>query len=372
MRTISIFIPWFSPAYKAGGPIQSIANLIGEFNKSISFKIFCSDSDVDGTNLDVQSNTWIKYNSNSEVYYAATKNRSIPLFVKEIKSLNTNVLFINGIYSWYFNLFPLLISSYSRKIVSVRGMLHPGALSQKPFKKKLYLFLWKTLRLHKKCDFHASNEEEKKYIEKVFGKKIKIFIAQNFPKIINRQLPPQKNPGVLKLISVALISPMKNHLLVLHALQFCTEHIAYNIYGAIKDLEYWQHCLKQIESLPVNISVKYHGDILPTKVESALSQSHVFILPSKSENFGHAFYEALSAGKPVITSGNTPWKNLKVSSAGINVSLENTNEIVDAIKCFAAMGKEEYNVWSLSANTYAAKSVNFEEIKRQYEEMFFA
>ncbi len=369
---VFITIPWFYPAYKAGGPIQSIINMVGELDQNFRFKIFCSNSDVDGTMLNVLTVTWTKYNNSTEVYYASAKKPSIKSAAKEIKKLSPDIIFINGIYSWYFNFLPLIKSSQARKIVSVRGMLHPGALSQKSFKKKMYLLFWKALQLHRKCDFHASNEEEKKYIEKVFGKKIKIFIAQNFPKKINRQLPPEKNPGVLKLISVALISPMKNHLLVLQALQFCIEHITYNIYGAIKDLEYWQHCLKQIELLPVNISVKYHGDILPTNVESALSQSHVFILPSKSENFGHAFYEALSAGKPVITSSNTPWKNLKVSSAGINVSLENTNEMVDAINCFAAMGKEEYNVWSLSANMYASKSVNFEEIKRQYEEMFFA
>ena len=371
MRTISIFIPWFSPAYKAGGPIQSIANMVDELNQSIYFKIFCSNTDVDGSVLDVQANTWQKFNDTSEVFYVSDKNLSVTLINKEIKHLNSDIIFINGIYSLYFNLLPILISN-SRKIVSVRGMLHPGALSQKTFKKKLYLFLWKVFKLHKKCEFHASNEEERKYIEKVFGKSVKIFVAQNFPRQFKRQIPLQKKTGILKLISVALISPMKNYLMVLEALQHCNETIEYSIYGAIKDPEYWQACLKQIELLPNNISVKYSGDILPSKVEDALYQSHVFILPSKSENFGHAFYEALSAGKPLITSNNTPWNNLKASKAGMNVALENTNEIVDAIKFFAAMDQEEFDTWSLSANEYAAKAIDINEIKKQYREMFFA
>jgi len=130
MRTISIFIPWFSPAYKAGGPIQSIANMVDELNQSIYFKIFCSNTDVDGSVLDVQANTWQKFNDTSEVFYVSDKNLSVTLINKEIKHLNSDIIFINGIYSLYFNLLPILISN-SRKIVSVRGMLHPGALSQK-------------------------------------------------------------------------------------------------------------------------------------------------------------------------------------------------------------------------------------------------
>ena len=236
----------------------------------------------------------------------------------------------------------------------------------------MYLLFWKALQLHKKCDFHASNEEEKKYIGNVFGKKVKIFIAQNFPRKFKSHTLPHKIKGGLKLISVALISPMKNHLFVLQALQCCNEMIEYNIYGAIKDMEYWQACLKQIELLPENILVKYNGDIMPSEVENALSKSHVFILPSKSENFGHAFYEALSVGNPIITSYNTPWKNLKASNAGINVSLENTNEMIDAIKFFAAMNEEEFKTWSLSANQYATKAIDTEKIKQQYHEMFFA
>jgi glycosyltransferase involved in cell wall biosynthesis len=366
-----ISIPWFHPAYKAGGPIQSIANMVEQFSENITYKIFCSNTDLDGIVLPVFCNRWNTYNINTKVWYTSKKNKLWIVGQRKALSTTDNIIFINGIYSWKFNLIPLLFWKAKRKIVSVRGMLHPGALSQKPLKKKIYLFLWKNLLLHKKFDFHASNEEEKLYIENTFGKKVKVFVAQNFPRKFKLQ-SPCKLIGKLNLTSVALISPMKNHLLVLEALKLCHEQIEYNIFGAIKDSEYWQKCVKQIELLPPNISVQYHGDILPNKVEGVLSQSHVFILPSKSENFGHAFYEALSAGKPVITSNNTPWNKLKESCAGINISVEDIKDIVGAIKFFAAMTQKEFDAWSLSASKYAAKAIDIDKIKQQYKEMFFA
>jgi glycosyltransferase involved in cell wall biosynthesis len=122
--------------------------------------------------------------------------------------------------------------------------------------------------------------------------------------------------------------------------------------------------------MPVNVTVKYHGEIEPSKVQEALKDSHVFILPSKSENFGHAIYEALATGRPVITSDHTPWKSLQNSKAGINVALENNVGLSDAIILFANMTQEEYNLWSNHAERYAANAINFEDIKNQYKKMF--
>jgi glycosyltransferase involved in cell wall biosynthesis len=372
LKTIIICIPWFHPAYKAGGPIQSIANMVEQFHEKISYKIFCSNTDLDGTVLNVPVNNWVKYNENTQVWYTSQNKQSIAVLKKQIKNSNADIIFIIGIYSWYFNLAPLLLCKVSRKIVSVRGMLHPGALSQKSLKKTIYLFFGKLAGLHKKCSFHASTEEEKKFIENVFGKEVNVFVAQNFPRIIQQQTSSEKLSGYLQLISIALISPMKNHLLVLEALMACESNITYNIYGPVKDHAYWNICLEQIKKLPKNVIVKYYGDIPPQEVEIALSENHVFILPSKSENFGHAIYEALTAGKPVITSNNTPWNNLKASKAGINIEQNNPDELVNAINYFASMDQNEFEQWSNGANKYAANSINVDDIKQQYHKMFFA
>ena len=281
------------------------------------FFVFTSNKELDGSVLkNVEPDTWVRYSSNATIFYADGEAWGKMKRVKE--RIQPDILFINGIYSWHYNLLPLLFSKIKTKIISARGMLHPGALSQKSFKKKLYLGFWKILGLHKENIFHATDTEEKKYIQAVFGNEVKIIVTANFPRIFSAKQVVEKDKGNLSLVSVALISPMKNHLLVLQALQQCKEIIEYNIYGPVKEESYWLQCVEQIKRLPSNITVNYHGDIPPTAIEKVLEQNHVFILPSKSENFGHAIYEALSSGRPVITSTSTPWNDLKNVQAGIN------------------------------------------------------
>jgi len=177
-----------------------------------------------------------------------------------------------------------------------KGMLHAGALSQKKLKKKAYLFFWKLLGLQKKNIFHATDEQEREYIQKVFGKSARVMLAANFPRIFPFFQVIEKKAGHLKLVSIALISPMKNVLLVLESLvgsresaevgsskfvvgkrqseagslQSTTNYqlpaanfLEYNIYGPVKDREYWQSCLEVIKRMPANVVVKYHGEIPP-------------------------------------------------------------------------------------------------------------
>jgi glycosyltransferase involved in cell wall biosynthesis len=352
---------------------------------------------------------WVQYNACTKVWYSS--HDIMPVLQASVKKENPDKLFIIGMYDWQYNFKPLLLCKGVKKIISVRGMLHPGALTQKGFKKKIYLLLWKMLGLHKQNSFHATDEAEKGYIQDVFGKAVQVKVASNFPRVISLQPVVKKEAGHVKLVSIALISAMKNILLVLEALvsasceslvvsseeekksyelltvsnkeenlnggkskianlQSKIFTIEYNIYGPVKDEKYWEQCMAVIKKMPANVIVHYHGDIQPDKIAGVLSASHVFILPSKSENFGHALYEALSAGRPVITSNNTPWQKLEAAKAGMNVSLDSTNELQKAIGFFAAMNEVELNDWSNNARVFAEKAMDVEEIKRQYEEMF--
>lgn len=385
MKKIFILIPWFHPAYKAGGPIQSIANMVEQLavgSGAVGFKIFCGNKDLDGSLLKgVVFDEWVQYNAQTKIWYSTTDN-FLPVLQQEIKKENPDWLFITGIYSWQYNFMPLLFCKGVKKIISARGMLHPGALSQKSFKKNVYLQLWKMLGLHRQHIFHATDEAEKKFIQDVFGNAANIKVAANFPGVLGVQPVVKKKQGQLKLISVALIGAMKNILLILETLEKSCEKsavngkpsvtciIEYNIYGPVKDKKYWDACVTLIKKLPANITVNYHGDIEPGKIVDALAANHVFILPSKSENYGHAIYEALSAGRPVITSNATPWNNLQNTKAGINVSVNDTTELVNAIKLFAGMNQEELEAWSNGAGIYAKAAVDLAATRRQYEEMF--
>lgn len=362
--TIYILIDWYLPAYKAGGPIQSIANLVAQPEEGVQYRVVCSNRDLDGTPVAVETDRWLPLNPWTKIYYSSAGT------TKTLWGAQEDVLFINGIYSWHYNIRPILFGKAKRKIVSGRGMLNTEALAQKSFKKKIFLAVWNLLRINKRVEFHAASREEAAAIKSIFGQQVAVHVAPNYPRVFAKQAVALKQPGALSLVSVALISPMKNILLVLQALQTVSASVDYHLYGPVKEAPYWQECLALIKTLPPNIRVHYHGDAKPGEVEEVLHQGQVFILPSKFENFCHAIYEALTAGKPVITSHNTPWKGLEAARAGRNVSTENEAELASAIRAFASMRQEELEAWSEGARRYAETAIDLEEIRLQYRKMF--
>jgi glycosyltransferase involved in cell wall biosynthesis len=358
------------PAFRAGGPIQSIANLVRNYHEDIEYFIFCGDVDLNGGVLEnITTGEWIDYNDHTKVWYATPEKLSDSL-VKQVEEVHPDILYIIGLYSWHFNMVPLVFCKAPKKILSARGMLHPGALSQKKWKKIIYLQLFKLLEYQHKIIFHATDSEEERFIRNHFGKPAVINVAGNFPNDIGALSIAKKIPGKLNLLSIALISPMKNIMMVLESLQHIGTVVQYDIYGPVKDHTYWEQCGAKIKLLPTNIKVTIHKEIEPLQVKEVLLNAHVFILPSKSENFGHSIYEALSSGRPVITSNYTPWSGLQESFAGMNVSIEDNTGLTKAINFFAAMDEITLLQWYKGAIDYSGKAIDVEKIRQQYREMF--
>jgi len=369
---IFITIPWFRPAFRAGGPIQSVANLINEYTQDVKYYIFCSNVDLNAAPLEnISIGCWVRFNELTEVWYASPEKISEQL-VNAVKTISPDILYIIGLFSWHFNIVPLLFCKVPKKILSVRGMLHPGALSQKKWKKKLFLQAFRTFEYQRKVVFHATDAAEVKFIRNHFGDMAEIKVAGNFPNYLGTLPIAQKETGMLKLITIALISPMKNILMVLDALGAIEANVQYDIYGPIKDAAYWGECLLTIRSLPENISVIFHGELDPSKVKEKLAGNHVFIMPSKSENFGHSIFEALSCGRPVITSHHTPWNQLDESLAGKNISIDTQDQMINAINFFAVMDGQTMGQWHDGAIHYAANGFSMDNIRQQYREMFLA
>ena len=361
---------YFLPDFKAGGTVQSIAHLIRNVHQDFEIFVITSNTEF-GENepINVIPNTWQDFeNGKAQVIYLSKEHANAFYIKKLIENINPNKIFVNGIYSFHFSVAPAIFFP-QKTIMHVRGMLHPGALAQKPFKKKLFLSGIKLLGLHEKITFCVSDSKEKEFTQIIFGENSKITIAQNFPASFEAMEPINKNIGELKLISIALISAMKNHALVLKALASVEHNIIWDIYGPIKDNEYWVKCKELIAKLPPNVTVVYKGEINPTQVYQTLNNYHFFILPSESENFGHALYEAMVAAKPIITSNNTPWNLLNENIAGYNVELTKES-IANAIANAANLNQNEYNEKVKAVRNYAENAIDREAIKKQYLTLF--
>ena len=361
-------IPWFFPAYKAGGPVRSMLNLVKAIENDSEISIITGDTDLNEVKFleGIEIDKWENF-GDSKVFYTSSKMNFLKR-IKLLRRIQADILFTNGIYSFHFTILPILFSKYENVIISARGMLHEQALHQKKWKKKLYLIFLRSLVKIYGIEFHATDNKEADYIKKAMGDHVNIWIAPNFPSTI----PITQNPKPkhkLHLLTVALVGPMKNYKFILDALMFVEGEVEYDICGPLYFPDYWDECLSVIERLPSNIKVNYHGSIQPSQLQRFYQNAHVFICPSQSENYGHSFFEALSCGCPVISSYNTPWLGLYESKAGMNVKIDK-QEIAKSIQFFMDMDVHEYQIWSESAIKFAFDSFDFETTKSMYKKMF--
>ncbi len=326
----------------------------------------------------IEVNSWQNWESIAQVNYQSYGWRERRKINQLISATDPDIIYVNGLYSLYFNFFPLWYAAKWKKkkpalqiVLSARGMLHPGALSQKPFKKKIFLSLFRWLGLHQSVTWHATDEQEEHFIRNRMGSDLKIKQAVNFPNLLPFVSGPAKKEQQLIMGTVALISPMKNHLEVLRACMHVKTSVDWHIYGPVKDPGYWNKCEEVIKTLPEHIRVYYHGELPPHLLTEAMAGFQVFIMPSKSENFGHAIAEALSAGKPVITTNTTPFTDLEEHNCGFSIDPDQMqNGLIRSIEHFAEMNEQEFTVSAKAAKTYIEQRTNKVTLKGMYHLLF--
>lgn len=356
-KKVLIFIDWFLPGSKAGGPVTSNVNMVEEFRDEVDFFILTRNTDYceETPYESVPANQWTQFKEGVSIFYFSNDFLTISNLKKVTEEARCDHWYINGVYSMYFSILPLILSQLNKDIrttISARGMLSPHALTEKSFKKKLLLGVFKWFGMYRDVFFHATNTDEAADIAKQVSKSKGILIAPNLSKKspFGLGIKEEKISGSLKLISLARISPEKNILGALEILVNCMQHsIQFDIYGQIYDQDYGRRCQEAIKMLPKTIEVNFHGSISPQEVPAALSKSHYLFLPTQGENFGHAILEALSAGCPVIISDRTPWRDLQEKGIGWDISLDQPDQFIKAIESAVAMDQESYAKMSKAA-----------------------
>ena len=354
-----MFIDWYLPGYKAGGPIQSCSNLIAHLGKEYDFSVVTRDTDYCETipYANIKSNEW-NIVDGTRVYYFSSDTLNKKNIQHLLNTENYDTVYLNGIFSFYFSLLPLYLlrGSNKRCIVAARGMLAANALHIKGIKKQLFLFVSKFTGLFSKVIFHATNENERSDISKNF-KNVSVIVAANLPQKITLELKPNKEKlvGSIKLVNIARIAPEKNLKYALEVLTQVKGNVELDIYGPVYKPDYWDECKAIIESLQKNIVVNYKGSVESTAVISTLSKYHFMIMPTLGENFGHIILQAMSTGCPVIISDNTMWRNLYEQHCGWDISLNSREKYVAAIEEAIAMSDIEYEKMSEAAFAYAKK-----------------
>ena len=369
---------FFPPGFRSGGPARSCYNLALGLSDTIPVKLITRDRDLGEQTpfKNTASDTWINLAGSALVYYCSPQEQGFRGMYHKLRQGESNVFYLNSMFSVPFTIYPLLLHWLGwiggRMVLAPRGMLKPSALQFKPAKKKLFLLLFRLLGWHKGLVFHATSQEEAQDIRRVFaGAQVRICDIVPELALLKQRTAHQKPAGSVRLCMVGRIHPIKNIHKALEALVHLSgSDVQVDVIGPFEDQNYYETCKAAVAALPSGIRVVFHGALPQHTIIPVLQQADFFYLLTQGENFGHAIFEALALGKPVLISDQTPWRDLEAQKAGWDIPLHDEHTLKNALSTATQMDNSVYQEWSEGAHRCASNYVERSDWKKSYLEMF--
>lgn len=376
-KRVLVFTKYYIPAYKAGGPIRSIEGIVHHLNDNFTFYIITSDRDANGkTSFDhVNINKWNNIDG-AEVFYCSPDNRSYADLVQICDDIEYNLIYANNFFGYNFGIKPVTLWELGLlgdvpMIFAPRGVFSPDVLKINEIKKRAYIYLFKSLGVHNDLVFHASTDKEKKHIQSVMGSEASISVAENLPcKTKSNDIQTTSTGGPLKVIFLSRISIKKNLDFAISVLRDVDIDVVFNVYGPVKDENYWKKCKTLMDSPGRNVDIAYKGSLSHEYVGRVLSNHDLFFLPTKGENYGHVIFEALSNGCPVLISDKTPWDKVREHKAGWVIPLTEKYEYAETIRKYSELTEEEQKQWRKRAVGLANKIIDNSDNVQNHRRMF--
>ncbi len=310
----------YLPGHKDGGPLRTLINLTEALGDEYEFYIACYDRDHGDLEpyRNINTNDWNKVGK-ANVWYVQPNGFTKEMILRLLE--DKDLIYLTSFYAEY-GYKTLLLNKFKKilcpVVIASMGVFSKEALAQKSLKKKVFIRGCKILRLFKDVTWSVTSTLEAEDVKRVIGKKCKYIIAEDLPRT---KVPGRikKQATVLKVCFLSRICEHKGLDILIDALSRIEEYdIEFSVFGPVQEQNYWMYCQKKLEQL--EITWQYQGDVPSENVQKVLSTQDVLILPTKSENYGHVIFEALSVGCIPIISDRTPWNIVQTRGAGYVVS----------------------------------------------------
>ena len=322
-------VEWHPPAYKAGGPVRSVHNLVRllQGTGKVELEVVTgayelgSQAPLEGISLNEPTV------EDGVKVCRLTKDRWTRKHWRERLhgDHRPDVVYLNSLFSVPFALHPLWEAKRQgiRVVLAPRGMLGAGSLAIKPLKKKAFLWASKALGWFDGLTWHASTHVDKEDIERHFPAG-QVRVASNVPLMPLNPPPSASWPddGPLKLLVLGRIHPIKNvsfALDVLASMALPPQGVEVELVGPAEDEG---HLRRLLECSCDRLKVTHLGATNPHALAPIWARNHALLMPSLHENFGHATVEAWAHGRPVLLSDRTPWKGLDALQVGEDLPLD--------------------------------------------------
>lgn len=127
---------------------------------------------------------------------------------------------------------------------------------------------------------------------------------------------------ILRLLSVATVTPRKGHLVLIEALARMqrTDWQLDCIGSLARDLDHVAAVRRAIAAQRLDARVLLHGEMAQEKLGAAYDAADLFVLPSFHEGYGMALAEALAHGLPIIATRTGAIPETVPEAAGILVA----------------------------------------------------
>ena len=375
-QRLLICADWFDPGFRAGGPIRSCVNLVELLGDVSEVAVITSDRDLGESRsyANLPSDRWRNWRGKARVRYCCSAFQRMVQFVVMLRQWKPQAIYLNSMFSVAGTLWPLLWFFLTRPNVRVvlapRGMLKPSALAQKSWKKRPILAILRAVGMVRKVAFHATSADEVNEVRAAFGA-VSVVLLNNVPCVpVMHPAAHFRSAEMLRLCFLGRVHPIKNLLWLLDSMRAidCRCHLV--IVGPIEDQRYYEQCLRAVEQLPSSVAVEFVGAKTEVEVRELLLASDTMILPTLGENFGHAIFESLAVGTPVIISDQTIWRGLVEQKAGWDLPLV-PEAFVGAICQLSRLSDPEYQALRENALGVAHRFLDANNFVVDYKQMFW-
>lgn len=334
-------VPTYLPAYRYGGPIESVHALNAELVRH-GAEVTVYTTNIDGSDdLNVQTGVPVDIDGVKVYYFKASRwlrswfySREMQLALRQ-NLKNFDLVHITSV----FLSASALGAYYARKfgkpyIISPRGNLMRSPLTSRWLKKYLYIALIEKRNLRHAAAIHFTVQAEKED-----------YIAAGFPMKHAIVLPNGVDPKKLEfdythgsfrkkyaisadsklIVFLGRLNWMKGFDTLIPAFAEVVKKAPGTMLAIVGGDEggYEEKIKDQISKFKITENVVFTGMLRDAEKYAALRDGDLFVLPSYSENFGMAAVEAMHAGLPVVvTEGVGIAEDIKEAGAGMVVKKE--------------------------------------------------
>jgi glycosyltransferase involved in cell wall biosynthesis len=292
-----------------------------------------------------------------------------------VRETQHDLMLLNGFFDKEFTIPAMALRRLGRipaqpTLLFPRGEFSQGALSLGAGHKGLYRKLADTAKLMRGIHLLATSEGEAADCARVFPSVPMSMVPEFRPIFALPERAPQSPDQPVRIAFLGRVSPVKGLDFALEALADLNQPVVFDIYGSLLDEGYWAKCQALMQAAPPHVAVTYRGEIANADVATTLAQYDAMLLPSLSENYGHAIFESLAAGTPVMIGDQTPWRNLAEQRAGWDLPVGDKAAFVVALGQLAAMTGAEKLVWREGARAFAERYVQASTAAAQLRTLF--